>query len=244
MQQRFGFGLAASIGLLAGSVAVAQTEPCRVSATSIVDRSNSVIVEKVTLAGAWGSTVATVFQPDKPVAQGAVVFSHSEIDQDGRESVDLLPLALTLAQAGAAVIVPERALKWLPTDRTMNREGAVVLCATHWIVDHTNIVNDGKPTTNEEGVLVRWGFAYVGPRLCDPNDSECRLTMPFHDERQPGSQHHRVSVWVPVGETEGGDNTSGIISDGGLRNAKWLQRSLGLAPIQSLVSSSVTASRF
>jgi len=248
MQQRFGFRLAISISLLASSAATAQNQPCRASAASIVDRSNKVIVETVTLSGTWGSNTATVFRPDKQIVDGAVVFSHSEIDQNGAKAADLLPLALTLAQAGAAVIVPQQTLNWPPT-QSKDRGGEVVLCAAHWIVDHTKVVNDGKPTTNVQGTIVREGFAYVGPRLCDPSDSECRLRFPFNDEPitpddKPQSGHSRVHVWVPVGETEGGDNTKSILSDGGLRTARWIQRRLGLAPIQAIVRSSPTASRF
>jgi hypothetical protein len=97
-----------------------------------------------------------------------VLFSHSAIQADGGLSVDLLPFALTLAHAGAVVIVPERSLLWLPTGRSTNREGAVVICAEHWLFDHTKVFNNGAPTVNDENRVVRWGYAYVGPRLCDP----------------------------------------------------------------------------
>jgi hypothetical protein len=46
----------------------------------------------------------------------------------------------------------------------------------------------------------------------------------------------RQAVWVPVGETEGGDNTGGMLSTGGLQPAQWLQRMLGLAPIEAIVA--------
>lgn len=246
MQQKFVLWPALSIAFLVSSIAFSQNQPCAVSAASIVDRSNSVIVERVTLSGAWGSNTATVLQPDRQLVEGAVVFSHSEIDQNGLKAADLLPIALTLAQAGAAVIVPERTLNWPPTDRTMNHDGAVILCAAHWIVDHTKIVNEGKPTTKEGRGIVRWGFAYVGPALCDPHDSECRFTFPFNDEPQdpqrPGRD--RVAVHVLIGEAGEGDSTTQIISDGGLRAAKWLQGRLGLAPIRSIVTSSAIGSRF
>jgi hypothetical protein len=60
--------------------------------------------------------------------------------------------------------------------------------------------------------------------------SACRLYMPF------GSSGYYHAVWVPVGETEGGDNTSGMLSTSGLHSAQWLQRMLGLAPIEAIVA--------
>ncbi len=51
-----------------------------------------------------------VYLPDKEIADGGVVFSHSAIHADTGASVDLLPFALTLARAGAAVVVPRRTL--------------------------------------------------------------------------------------------------------------------------------------
>jgi hypothetical protein len=225
------------LAILATSLANAQSKSCTTSAASQIDRSDSVIVEKVTLSGDWGTNVATIFRPDKDIAQGAVLFSHSEIHQEGQPPVDLFPLAITLTRAGAAVIVPERSLTWLPPERTTNREGGVVICAEHWLVEHTKLVNDGKPLLNDDRVIVRWGFAYVGPDVCDPRVSECRVIDPFNSEPQPASVHDRVPVWVPLGETEGGDNTRSIISDSGLGAAKWIQRQLRLSPIQSIVAS-------
>jgi hypothetical protein len=97
------------------------------------------------------------------------------------------------------------------------------------MVENVKVVNDGKPLTNENRVVIRDGYAYVGPRLCDPNVADhCRLYMPFGSS---GS-----AVWVPVGETTGGDNTSGMLSNGGLHSAQWLQRMLGLAPIKAIVT--------
>jgi hypothetical protein len=92
-----------------------------------------------------------------------------------------MPFALSLAHAGAAVIVPEQPLLWPPNDDYQtNREGAVVVCAEHWLVDHTKVLNDGKPIVNEKNIVVREGYAYVGPRVCDPAaPSNCNRTDPF-----------------------------------------------------------------
>jgi hypothetical protein len=94
------------------------------------------------------------------------VFSHSAIHADNGASVDLLVVALTLARAGAAVIVPKRTLTWMPQNRSTNREGAPVVCAGRWLVDHARVFNNGKPTVSEENIVVREGYGYVGPRLC------------------------------------------------------------------------------
>jgi hypothetical protein len=102
---------------------------CNPASASTVNRDGGVIVQRVMFSGKWGSNEATVYLPDKKIADGAVVFSHSAIHSDTGASVELLPFALTLARAGAAVVVPRRTLTWLPSDRSTNREGAVVICA-------------------------------------------------------------------------------------------------------------------
>lgn len=140
------------------------------------------------LSGKWGSNEATVYLPDKETADAAVAVSHSEIHSDSGGSVELLPLALRLAHAGAAVIVSKRTLKWPPTDRSTNREGAVVVCTEHWLVHHMKLRNNGKATLNEKGVVVNLGYAYVGPKLCGfspsysglhpTDDDDCEFTDP------------------------------------------------------------------
>jgi hypothetical protein len=152
---------------------------CSASSAAVVDRDGEVIVQKVVLSGKWGSNEATVYLPGKEVANGAVVFSHSAIHADSGAAVDLLPLALTLAHAGAAVIVPERTLVWPPTEPSMNREGGAVICATHWLVDHTRVFNNGEPTVNEKNFIVRLGYAYVGPKICHPAAADCSYRDPF-----------------------------------------------------------------
>jgi len=50
------------------------------------------------------------------------------------------------AHAGAAVIVPQRTLVWLPTSRSANRDAEPVVCAEHWLIDNANVFNNGEPT--------------------------------------------------------------------------------------------------
>jgi hypothetical protein len=214
---------------------------CNPASATMVDRhGGGVITQKVVLSGKWGSNEATVYRPDKEIADGAVVFSHSEIHPDSGASVDLLPFALTLARAGAAVIVPKRTLIWPPTDQWMNREGGVVICAEHWLIDHTQVFNNGNGMTKpvkDMNVAVREGYGYVGPRLCDPSiSSDCQLTGPFNFDDCGFTRYCRTSVAVvPIGETNGGDNTNRVLSTGGLKEAQWLQKRLGLTPIGTLV---------
>ena len=113
----------------------------------------------------------------------------------------------------------------------------MVICAERWLVDHTRVFKNGEPTVDDTNTVVRWGYAYVGPRLCDPGiSSDCQLEMPFATADCVRGHSCRYDVWVPVGETEGGDNTLRILSDGGLETARWLQRRLGLAQIVALAS--------
>jgi hypothetical protein len=230
----------AAVLLILSSFAIAKDQDrgefCEAVSDSTATPDIGVTIRKVELSGDWGRNDALAYLPLKKIAEGGIVFSHSSIRMDNA-SVDLRPLAITLARAGAAVIVPERSLTWPPTDNSTNRESAVTICAAHWIVDHTNVANNGKPTISDN-IVVRNGYAYVGPRLCDPAvRSSCHFINPIRwpDAR---SQHYRESVWVPVGETEGSDCTSSIISDRGLEVAHWLQRHLGLAPIAAVAGPS------
>jgi hypothetical protein len=226
------FPLAAWLLLLAGSFATAQGNLCDAATPSTVGKDAGVIIQKVTLSGKWGSDAAVVYLPAQQPAAGAVVFSHSSIQADGA-STDMHPFALTLARAGAVVIMPERSLLWPPADKLTNREGAVVFCAAHWLMDHAKLFNNGMPVVNENRTIVREGYAYVGPRVCDPAlASDCRYTDPFDSPEQ----YRRVDVWVPVGETEGADSTVKIISDEGLYPARYIQQHLGLAPIKLMAS--------
>ena len=211
---------------------VAQDKLCNAASGSIVERQEGVITEQVTLSGKWGSNKATVYLPDKEIAEGGIVFSHSSIRSDDAIT-SLFPFALMLAHGGAAVIVPERQMVWLPSGHMANREGEVVICAEHWLIDHTTVFNNGEPTINAKNTVVREGYGYVGPRICDPTvPDQCSFMDPFVSEDCALKRYCRHSVWVPLGETEGGDNTTQIISDRGLHAAGWLQRNLGLAPIK------------
>ena len=230
---------AISLMFLSASLVMAQAYPksslCNFGQPVTIAHDGGVVVQKVILSGKWGSTDAMVYLPDKEIADGAVVFSHSAIHADTGASVDLAAFAITLAHAGAAVIVPQRTLVWLPTSRSANREAEPVVCAEHWLIDHAKVFNNGEPTVNEENVVVREGYGYVGPRICDPEaTSDCSFSGPFNLEDCSLKHYCRHSVWVPMGETEGGDSTNNILSDRGLKAARWLQRHLKLAPIEPL----------
>lgn len=236
----------ATLLVCSASVALSQNRRdenlCNAASTAIVDHADGVIVQEVVLSGKWGSNKATAYLPDKEIADGGVVFSHSEIHSDTGASMNLLAFALTLAQAGAAVIVPHRTLLWPATDQWMNREGGVVICAEHWLIDHAKVFNNGEGTVQPkdgEEVLVRDGYAYVGPELCNPSEpSYCEHTMPFLFDDCGYTRYCRTAVvHVIIGETEPADRTNQILSAGGLWEAQWLQRHLGLMPIGKLLTS-------
>ena len=142
------------IVLLAASIATAQGNLCNPAKASTVDHGIGIVVQRVTLSGTWGSNIATVFLPDKEIGDGAVLFSHSMIQSDNGACADMIPLALTLARAGATVIVPERTMVWPPKDEWTNREGAVVICATRWLTQNAKVPNDGKEQTNKVCVVI------------------------------------------------------------------------------------------
>jgi hypothetical protein len=243
--------VAATLLVCSTSMVLAQTQDhenlCNSASATTVSHADGVIVQKVPLSGSWGTNEATAYLPDKEIADGGIVFSHSAIRSDSGASQDLLALALTLAHAGAAVIVPSRTLIWPATDQWMNREGGVVICAEHWLIDHTKVFNDGRGTVQtvngKENIAVRWGYGYVGPALCNPSvNSYCERTTPFSFDDCGYTRYCRTSiVGVPIGETNGVDNTNHILSAGGLREAQWLQRQLGLTPIGAVVTPHLSA---
>jgi hypothetical protein len=215
---------------------------CNAASAATVSHADGVIVQEVVLSGKWGTSKATAYLPDKEIADGGIVFSHSEIHSQTGASMNLLAFALTLAQAGAAVTVPHRTLLWPATDEWVNREGGVVICAEHWLIDHAKVFNNGEGTvrpTNGEKVLVREGFAYVGPALCNPSEtSYCQHKMPFLFDDCGYTRYCRTAiVHLQIGETDHGDRTNEILSAGGLWEAQWLQRHLGLMPIGTLHTS-------
>jgi hypothetical protein len=229
------------LGLAATSVAQdlasehARFNDCTPARVSDIGKTTNVVVQKVILGGKWGSNVATAFIPMKKVADGGVVLSHSAIHTEQGATIDLAPLALTLARAGSAVIVADGTIQLPASGNPMNREAPATFCAAHWLLDHVQFDRDGSA----DG---KYTFAFVGPRLCDQSStsSNCTYSEPFNSEPDgfPGS-YHRHAFWVPVAETEGGDNTQGLIADGGLlRIAQSIQRTLGLAPVSPIVFSS------
>lgn len=251
--------LAATLLVCCASVGFGQNQGkanlCNPAPATTVDHDNGVTVQNVILSGKWGSNGATAYLPEKETADGAVLFSHSAIHSDSGASVDLLPLALTLARAGAAVVVPRRTLTWPPTDRSANHEGGVVICAEHWLVDHPKVSHIAEQIV-EQNLVVGDGFAYVGPRLCDPAIvTECKLTDPFASEGCVLKHYCRHHIWVPIGETERdprfisngedwggkvdfivGDGIPGFISNRGMGPVDVIQRALGLAPIKTLMA--------
>src|ERR1700679_2363322 len=62
-----------------------------------VSHDEGATVQEIVLSSTWGSNEATAYLPDKEIAAGAVVFSHSAIHSDSDASVDLMAFAATLA---------------------------------------------------------------------------------------------------------------------------------------------------
>jgi hypothetical protein len=61
------------VTVLASSIAAAQDKLCDSAEASTVTQGSGVTVQKVTLRGKWGSNSATIFLPDKEIAEGVVV---------------------------------------------------------------------------------------------------------------------------------------------------------------------------
>ena len=78
----------------------AAVEVCCVNAGAVLDqRADDVLTAAIGCRGKRGHNEAMFYMPDKEIAVGAVLLSHSAIHADTSASVDLLPFALTLAHA-------------------------------------------------------------------------------------------------------------------------------------------------
>jgi len=178
--------------------------------------STKVTVQQIELKTASESATAHVFTPTGSGELAAVVLSHSEVvSPEG--TVSLLPLAKTIAAAGAAVIVLDRPLYWEePSKETVNRQGGEILkAAERWLLSHDPV--DGNR------------YAFVG---CAYDSG----VEPFRLQRLP-YDHKRIHnpTQVHIGEHANGDNTNALFRpDGQLGIAQYLQRRLSLQKISNL----------
>jgi hypothetical protein len=209
---------------------------CLSGFATTVNQQPSVIVQRVVLSGTWGTGSIVIYRPNKESADGAVLLSHSAIRNDSG-STDLLPLAWTLAQAGAAVIVPVQSLVWPSRDPLTNHDGAVIACAGQWLFEHVKVSKNDRAGVSDKDSAGRVPYAYVGPRVCDPTvTSRCDLRTPFTSQNCLIERNCRDHIWVPMGEPDDEDNTDRIIKDSGLKAASRIQQHLGLAPIYAITT--------
>jgi hypothetical protein len=76
------FSLAATLLILTASLSFAQNQVkekfCDAASATTVGHDAGVIIQRVTLSGKWGSNSATVYLPDKEIAEGAVPTIYPE----------------------------------------------------------------------------------------------------------------------------------------------------------------------
>lgn len=111
----------------------------------MIEDRDGVTVQRVSFTDVSGKVPvevsAHVFIPDNSGTVAGIAFSFSAI-QNWDTRTDLLPLAWTLARAGAASIVLDRAIKWGPLDDAANLAPSVMYCASHWLLSHANVDRD------------------------------------------------------------------------------------------------------
>jgi hypothetical protein len=169
--------------------AVAQTV-CREAKSEIIEHKLGYTFEKLTLPSQHVVPAEAVI-PDKANPADAIVFSFSTlVSSDPKESVDMLPIAMQLAERGRAVIVVERTLTWPEIDKSVGTMEGDVICAQQWLSRHAAVRDDWK---------------FVGPTADSPHPETFRALNDYASMR----------FWVtyPIGDEN--INTENMLSDKG-----------------------------
>lgn len=116
-----------------------------------------------------------------------VLFSFSEL-KVAKNRIELLPVAIQLAKAGAIVMLLEGSLVWEPNSVPTGRDTQLLDCASDWFLSQKDL--DVLHTT------------YVGPKMLGET-GKLRLPSGFVHTPKPG----RGDLWVPLGETQDGNDT-------------------------------------
>jgi hypothetical protein len=145
------FFLALAVGTNAQSL-----PPCTTGTATLLAHRDGVTVERILFTDISGKKPVVVsthaFVPDSSGPMPGVAMSFAAIQGDDMLT-DLLPFAWTLARAGAASIVIDRAVKWRPLDDDANRSPSVMYCAVRWLMSHANLDRDRMATAG----LYGWG---------------------------------------------------------------------------------------
>jgi hypothetical protein len=159
--------LSFSVLLCALVTCSAQTPPpCKTGGSSVIEHRNGVTVQHVSFTDVSNKrpveVSAHVFIPDGSEAVAGVAMTFAAI-QSWDTRTDLLPFAWTLARAGAASIVLDRAIQWEPLDDEANLAPSVMYCASRWLLSHANLDRNRLATAG----LYGWGDD------CDYSTSRC-----------------------------------------------------------------------
>jgi hypothetical protein len=192
----------------------AQEHRAVVQSTALEHR-DGLAIQTLSISTPSEQATAHSYVPERPGPLAAIVIALSAIKFPST-TVNLEPFAITLARAGAAVIVLDRTLEWpLPSDDQSRKGGAMLFAAEDWLLNNAPV--DGRR------------FAWIGRYFYDPDD-ETRLRG--LGRIQDGI---RPRQFVPLVEPVNSENTDMLMKpDGLLGHAKWLQRELHLDPIYQI----------
>ncbi len=125
---------------------------CNAASTATVHHADGVIVKELVLSGKWVTNKATAYLPDKEIADGGIVFSHSAIHSDTGASMRPAGFCSDIGSGWCGCDCPASDFSlWPATDQWMNREGGVVICAEHWLIDHAKVFNNGEGNRSNGG---------------------------------------------------------------------------------------------
>lgn len=141
-------GLVLVVLLLVLTPSVAAQSVCRQALSQFVKREPNLTVYSVSLPSLNGQVKATAVIPNTPLASrpaDAVVFEFSKlVSSDPKQSIDILPIAMVLAQNGRPSIIVARTLTWPEIDKSVGTMETQVICAQQWLSRHAATRDEWK----------------------------------------------------------------------------------------------------
>jgi hypothetical protein len=183
-------GLAPVVFLLVLTSSVAAQSVCREAKNKIVERRLGFTIHSVSWLSTHGLVKATATIPANSKPSDPVVFSFSTlVGSQPEQSVDMIPLAMELAEQGRPTLVIERKLTWPEIDQSVGTMEADVICAEQWLSRHATT------TPNH------WRF--VGPNADAPKPEQ-------FDEL---GDKNSMTFWAifPVGDRGEDTNTENLL---------------------------------
>lgn len=184
----------------------------------------SVDAQRIELQSESGRFGAFLFVAKTNDPLPVVVISHAAI-QFSDQTVDLLPLARSLADSKAVVIVLDRGLQWPPKDDSNLAGKEDLLAAERWVIQHFKIDS--------------LRYAFMGTGYFDPESPYPYQVLPQAKEIQRGARGRKMCS-VPFGSEGVKANTEALrTSAGQSRVLSFVQKQLELEAVSLSAESGI-----